>query len=130
MALGLGSGLAGVLTIAGRGGAGGRAPRSKAFFSSFGATKEADESVEGLKKRVKELEDNPARVAIETRELDIARDKLENLKKSLAAFDAEQNKQSEAEAAIGQGDRARNHRIGPGRGGGLPQGRWPTRSGA
>jgi hypothetical protein len=113
MALGLGSGLAGVLTIAGVAAlvAG---PQIKAFFSSFGATKEADESVEGLKKRVKELEDNPARVAIETRELDIARDKLENLKKSLAAFDAEQNKQSEAEAASGKAIERAITESGPG----------------
>jgi hypothetical protein len=112
-AIGLGPGAAGVLTILGVTALLVK-PQIEAFFSSFGKAKEAEDSVEGLKKRIKELEDNPSRVAIETRELDIAKGKLEDLKKSLAAFDAEQNKQTEAEAASGKAIERAITESGPG----------------
>ena len=102
-ALGLGNGLAGILTIVGVGFMLLK-PHIEEFWKALnsGSTKDVLSTFETLTKRIKELKDNPVKMAWDTRELDEAEKQLERLKKGRAEFEAQQAKQTPEEHESGK----------------------------
>ena len=100
-ALGLGSGLAGVLTIVGVAAFTAK-PYIMDLWKSFSGAEDVRDQVERLTERIKELEDIKVKLAIDTLELDAAKRKLDELKKDQSAFDAAQKHQTAHEAEAGK----------------------------
>lgn len=103
-ALGLGSGLAGVLTILGVA-AFVAMPHLKSLWEAISnpdGVKSATDAIEALKDRIKELEESKGKLSIDVHELDVAREKLKALTAAQAAWDAAQHKQTLAESEAGK----------------------------
>src|SRR4051812_48684462 len=85
MALGMGSGLAGILTIVGVGFLTLK-PQIMAFWEALsgGDSKQILSTFETLSARIKELKDQPLKLAVDRLELDAAEKQLERLKKGKA----------------------------------------------
>jgi hypothetical protein len=105
MALGLGSGLAGILTIVGVAFLVLKPQITEAAKSLglFGDSADgAKDKLAQLNDRIKELTEKPHLIPIEMRELNAAKDVVDSIKKALAAVEAMRNSQTESESKSGK----------------------------
>jgi hypothetical protein len=103
MALGMGSGLAGILTIVGVAFMTLK-PQIAAFWEALsgGNSKEILSAFETLSVRVKELKDQPLKLAVDRHELEAAEEQLDRLKRGHAEYEAQQKRQTVAESSSGK----------------------------
>jgi hypothetical protein len=89
VALGLGSGLAGVLTIVGVGFEVFK-PQIKSFLESFnaGAIRTFATDLDRLNEQVKEIEARPVKLAVDARDLSLARQQVVQIQAAMAALEA------------------------------------------
>lgn len=101
-ALGLGSGLAGVFTIAGVAAYVFKDQLMEVFRDLTFAPKPFQTAVEELAKKLKDLKDQPYHLSVDVSNIEMAQRKLDDLKKSLAEFEAQRTMQKAIEVESGK----------------------------